>query len=147
MAGQARTTIQSRIPTEQVFEELKSKYSVYLILKPYNNSAGDGNVENKAVRKQWLKYLDEEHIAPLGDPDRVVDVIFGILAKETGKIDYFKKEIEERQEKDKVALTYKALKTIHAFSAPSEPPKMLGSGKSKMFTKSASKTKKADDLG
>jgi hypothetical protein len=52
--------------------------------------------------------------------ERILDVTFGIMAKEKGKIDYFKQEIEERQiegvpanEKDagivKVKLAYEAL--------------------------------------
>jgi hypothetical protein len=47
----------------------------------------------------------------------VVDVIFGILAKETNKIDYFKDEIEGRQRPDQVDTVYKSLKTIHALPA------------------------------
>jgi len=141
--------LQSRLPTKEIFEELKEKYSVYLILKPYSEGGGDSNDCNKTVRNHWLQYVDDDHIAALADPARVVDVIFGILAKETDKIDYFKKEIEDRQDDKQVAIAYKALKTIHAVSAP-PTPKMLKSGKSQMFptkTKGAGKTKKAEDLG
>lgn len=143
------------ISAQEIFEELKDKFSVYLILKPYNVSGADNDVDNLAIRKRWLKYLDEDHIASLGDPNRVVDVLFGILAKETDKIAYFKKEIEDRQLKDadgakKVETAYKALKTIHAVTAGSmaATPKLLKAGDSKMFkTKGGStKTKKSKDL-
>lgn len=144
--NKVNVTLQSRTSTAAIFEELKEKYSVYLILKPYMPSDTDSS--NIAIRNHWLRYVDADHIASLGDPARVVDVIFGILAKETGKVDYFKKEIEDRQDKDQVELAYKALATIHAVSsAPS--PKLLKSGNSQMFpTKGkGGKTKKADDLG
>jgi len=145
----ARVKLQGRISTKEIFEELKAKYAVYLILKPYDNGKRDNDPESLRIRKSWLQYIDEEHIASLGDPTRVVDVIFGILAKETGKIDYFRKEIEDRQEKDKVAVAYKALKTIHfAPLDDGEDPKLLPAGHSTMFRKKGSgKTKKVDDLG
>lgn len=148
MAKHAGVKLQGRISTDKIFEELKEKYAVYLILKPYHNSSRDDDSMNREVREHWLKYVDLDHIATLGEPDRVVDVIFGILAKETGKIAYFKKELEDRQLKDdggaeKVEIAYKALRTIHAV-ASANPPKQLRSGHSTMFhTKGG---KKAKDL-
>lgn len=92
--------------TVDIFEELKKKFSVYLIRKPYRGYDNE-------IEKQWTMVLGEDHIAPLDDPGRVVDIIFGILAKETDKISYFKQEIEERQKPAQVATVYKSLKTIH----------------------------------
>ncbi|MFK5019522.1 hypothetical protein ACI4CV_27385, partial [Klebsiella pneumoniae] len=37
----AKVVLPSRINTSQVFEELKQKYAVYLIRKPYGSSTGD----------------------------------------------------------------------------------------------------------
>lgn len=92
--------------TMDVFEELKKKFAVYVIRKPYSGADDE-------INKQWTMALGEDHIAMLDDPSRVVDVIFGILAKETDKIKYFKQEIEERQNAGQVATVYKSLKTIH----------------------------------
>lgn len=92
--------------TMEVFEELKKKFAVYVIRKPYSYMDDE-------INKEWTRALGEDHIAMLDDPARVVDVIFGILAKETDKIKYFKQEIEERQNAGQVATVYKSLKTIH----------------------------------
>lgn len=107
LAKVAHIGIEETLSTRKIFEELKQKYAVYLIRKPY---AG----HNEEIVKQWTQVLGEDHIAELDTPDRVVDVIFGILAKETDRIKYFKEEIEGRQRKDQVDTVYKSLKTIHA---------------------------------
>ncbi len=113
------------IKTETVFEELKEKYSIYLIRKPY--SSGD----DKYIQKKWEDLIGKEHIAILPAADRVVDVIFGILAQEKNKVTYFRKEIEDRQRPDQVDTVYKSLKTIHAIPAKVDDD---GTGKSVMHT-------------
>ncbi len=122
----------TRIDTTAVFEELKSKFAVYAIRK----FAG---VDEAQIQKQWVELLGEDHIAALQDASRVVDVIFGILARESNKVDYFKDEIEVRQEADKVDVVYKSLKTIHANLPVSTSPK--GKGKSVMHLPKGKPTK------
>lgn len=122
------------LKTSELFEELKEKYSVYLIRKPYSSS------DDKYIQKKWEDLIGKEHIAILPSADRVVDVIFGILAQEKNKVEYFKKEIEERQREDQVDTVYKSLKTIHAIAPKVDDD---GSGKSKMHTNmKGTKTKK-----
>jgi glycine cleavage system aminomethyltransferase T len=99
------------IKTTDIFQELKEKFSIYLIRKPYSSSY------DKFIQKKWEDLIGKEHIAILPAADRVVDVIFGILAQEKNKVDYFKEEIEDRQRKDQVDTVYKSLKTIHAIPA------------------------------
>ncbi|HVI41035.1 MAG TPA: hypothetical protein VM577_10265, partial [Anaerovoracaceae bacterium] len=103
----AHISVEDTLNTRKIFEELKQKYSVYLIRKPY---AG----HDAEITQQWTEVLGDDHIAMLDAPERVVDVIFGILAKETDRVKYFKEEIEGRQRKDQVDTVYKSLKTIHA---------------------------------
>lgn len=130
----AHVKLGSELKTTTLFEELKEKYSVYLIRKPY--SSGD----DKYIQKKWEDLIGKEHIAILPAADRVVDVIFGILAQEKDKVAYFKAEIEERQRKEQVDTVYKSLKTIHAIPAVAADD---GSGKSKMHTNmKGTKTKK-----
>lgn len=116
--------IDDTLSTKKIFEELRDKFAVYAIRKPYSS------FEDKQIIKEWAEVLGDDHMAELPSADRVVDVIFGILAKETGKIDYFREEIEDRQRQDQVDTVYKSLKTIHAL------PKVVddGSGKSLMHT-------------
>jgi len=104
---------------EQVFTELKAKFEVYLIRKPYQLSRDNTMSDiDRRIYSHWARLLGDDHIADLSDPQRVVDVIFGILAKEAGKIDYFRKEIEERQKPKQVGVVYKSLDTIYKLSAP-----------------------------
>jgi hypothetical protein len=110
LAKVAHVDLKKQITTKEVFEQLREKFAVYVIRKPY---AG----EDKEIEKEWAEVLGDDHIAALPSADRVVDVIFGILAKETNKIDYFKQEIAGRQRPDQIDTVYKSLKTIHALPA------------------------------
>jgi hypothetical protein len=123
----------SAMDTKDVFTALKEKFSVYGIRKRFEGR------DEPTIQKQWEDLLGADHIASLQHPERVVDVIFGILARETGRVDYFKGEIEERQEADQVDTVYKSLATIHANLPPKVSPK--GKGKSIMALPKGKKTK------
>lgn len=110
---------------KQIFDALKAKFAFYVVLKPYNVGSGDDDPTNKEVYNTWAKLVGSDHIAALPDPNRVVDTIFGILAKETGRIEYFRDELEARQLPDKggrtkVETVYKSLKTVHALPNPGD---------------------------
>lgn len=117
-----------RIDTTDIFAELKRKFSVYVIRKPYDQLGEAG------IHRQWVSLLDAEHVVMLPSPDRVVDVIFGILAHETGKTDYFRGEIEGRQTAPQVATVYKSLQTLHLAASNND-------GKSRMNLPKGKKTK------
>lgn len=116
----AKVDLKKQISSKDIFEELKTKFAVYVIRKPYN--CYDDNKPSEAetrIQNQWCEYLGDDHVVSLPSADRVVDVIFGILAKETGRIDYFRKELEDRQGKDKggdkkVSVVLNSLKTVHS---------------------------------
>ena len=112
----ANVKLASAVDTVDVFAELSKKFAIYLIRKPYFHYADD----DAHIQKTWEDLLGKEHIANLSAPERVVDVIFGILAKERDMLDYFKEEIEERQDSDQVKTVYKSLKKVHAL--PAKPP-------------------------
>ncbi|MEK7628567.1 MAG: hypothetical protein AAB421_04080 [Patescibacteria group bacterium] len=119
----AYVKIEKRITAQKIFEELSKKFSVYVILKPYNVGAKDSDAVNRDVHQTWTTLVGADRVAFLPDPQRVVDVIFGILAKETGRITYFKDELEARQlpdkdGKSKIDTVYKSLKTVHALPGP-----------------------------
>ena len=116
---------------EKMFEELKKKFSVYIIRKCYGAGTQDddtskGYDDNTAVQKQWVNMLGADHVASLPTADRVVDVLFGILGKETGKGDYFATELKDRQMKDadgktKINVVMKSLHSIHRPSVKKLP--------------------------
>ena len=129
----AHVKLAQRMKTREVFEELKQNFSVYFVQKPYGDehlSDGPLTGTTKRVHKDWAALVGEDHIALLSDPGRVVDVIFGIMAREAGKIKYFKKEIEDRQKPDQVKTVYTALKTVHALPKGADSKHLLGDGHS-----------------
>lgn len=117
------------LTTHKIIGELKRKFSVYCIRKPYGEAIGNAMAPADArIQEQWEKLLGADKIAHLPDPNRVVDVIFGILAKETGRGEYFADELKERQLKDadgttKVEVVMKALNTIHTLPSPDKTAK------------------------
>jgi len=123
----AHVALEERLMTAAAFKELRRKFAVYFVQKPYSDESENGSITRR-VHADWAALVGEDHIAPLPEAGRVVDVIFGILAKESGKIDYFYKEIAGRQTDAQVATAAKALTTIHR---PSEDDgKKKGGGKS-----------------
>jgi len=109
--------LQKTLTTQAVFKKLCDKYSVYVIRKPYQATSDNTmSAADKTITAHWANLIGEDHIANLPEAGRVVDVIFGILAKETGRIAYFEHEIEDRQDDDQVKTVYKSLKTIHKIS-------------------------------
>ncbi len=128
----ARTTLEGRTSTSQIFEELKRKYNVYLVRKPYGDSSANVmDSTNQRIYNEWVALLGADHIADLPDAGRVVDVIFGILAKETGRIGYFEDELKGRQKPDQVKEVLKSLHSIH-YLPPQKSLKKLPEGRSIM---------------
>jgi hypothetical protein len=93
----AKVNLEKRITTKQIFQELREKFSVYIIRRPYGNAFSGTRPEDRLIHKEWVDLLGEDHVGVLSEPERILDVIFGVLAKERDKIDYFKEEIEYRQ--------------------------------------------------
>jgi len=127
----AHVNLEGRMSTKEVFEELKRKFSVNMIRKPYNSSSGNSMSDlDRKIYGKWAELVGAENIYDLPDPARVVDLIFGILAKETGRMEYFHDEIEGRQRPDQVAVVYKSLDSVHRLSDGKRPE--LRSGDSRM---------------
>jgi len=106
--------LENRLSAEGLVKELQRKYSVYLVIKSYDTCSSDGMTgTNKVVYDSWKSLLGEDHIAVLPDASRVVDVIFGILAKETGRIGYFEDELKDRQDPGQIKTVLKSLNPVH----------------------------------
>lgn len=133
--------IEKQLSCQTIFNELKSKYSVYMIRKPYNSSSSDAeDSTNRAIYKTWSDLLGDDHIAILPEAGRVVDVIFGILAQETDRIKYFEEELKGRQNPDQVKTVLKSLHSIHYL--PKKSLKKLPAGNSVMRRKDDGKNSK-----
>ena len=140
-----RTTLKKRMSYADVLRALQQKYAVYCIRQPYSKTGTDKmSAADKKIHKQWADVLGEDHMAFLPNAARVVDVIFGILAKETGRVKYFTQEITQRQNSNQVKTAMKGLKTILGLPAPSSKRKNT-SGKS-ITTKQKSTAKTSNLL-
>jgi hypothetical protein len=110
----ARTSIQGRMSAQNVIDELKRKFSVYVIRKPYRPYGRDStSPQDQEIQKQWESLVGADHVAILPQAQRVVDVIFGLMAKETQRIEYFEEELTQRQKPEQVNVVLKSLHSIH----------------------------------
>lgn len=113
----AGVEITDTLTTEQVFRELREVYAVYVIQKPYvTENGGLRDARNRVFNQGWKKLVGERNVVFLEDPQRVVDVIFGILATITDRWEYFLGELRQRQSKpgdeEKIRIVLEALKSI-----------------------------------
>lgn len=137
----SRAKPEKRMDVSQVFKALKKKFTVYLIRKSYGSTtANEMSSYDAKIHKQWADLLGDDHICVLPAADRVVDVIFGILARETNRIDYFRDELNDRQGKDddgeeKIDIVLKSLNSVHASSSK----KLVSKSRDKSVTRSKSK--------
>jgi hypothetical protein len=140
----AQTTVDGRSNPKSAFNALCQKFNVYCIRKAYGSTA------ERAIQEQWQELLGKDHVINLQAAERVVDVIFGILAKETGRIDYFNDELNDRQGKDddgdkKIEVVLRSLHSIHTGGKSLKKiagPKGGGKSKSIAVKKKTSKKKK-----
>jgi hypothetical protein len=125
-----KTSIKGRLTPPEIFAELRQKFEVYIIRKPYNCSANSSSPANDKIQQQWESLLGADHVVSLPEPERVVDVIFGILGIYTGRYDDFVKELQERQGKDKdgahkINVVLNSLKSARDPKAPAASLKKL----------------------
>lgn len=105
-----------KISTEKIFKLAKKKFTIYMVRKPY------GHYEEHNIHVKWVKLLGDSRVCIIKDSERVVDVIFGIMAKEAGKIEYFISELTERQTADQCKQVLEALEPIFADQTPDDMP-------------------------
>ena len=79
--------------SRDLFNLLKRKMELYTILcetKNYPNQVG-------FINEWWHDIMGVERVLPLSDARRVIDVILGTMAKLTGQLDTFSKDLKQRQ--------------------------------------------------
>ncbi len=120
------------VSTLDIMKELQQKYSSYIVRKPYPSA-------EQVTHAQWAGLLGDDRVFILQAPERILDVIFGILAIETGKLDYFQKELEDRQTPAQVATVYTSLRTVHNATGNVASKLAADSGKSVMLLAAGAK--------
>jgi hypothetical protein len=109
----ARTDIEGKLKSQDALKMLRKRFSTYCIRKLYDHGTGDGMSEtDKGIHKQWEEYLGPGRVAILNEPRRVVDVILGLVAYDTGNMDSFRTELTGRQTPEQVKTVMKSLKAI-----------------------------------
>lgn len=118
----AGVTLEKDVSTKEMFTALQQKFSVYFIQRPYSNYESEiMSGDTKDIRSKWEKYLPGDRIVYLPDAQRVVDVIFGLLANETGKKDYFEAELIGRQKPDQVKKVLTSLRNTKMMKRETTP--------------------------
>jgi hypothetical protein len=136
----ARTDIEGWLGTKDALKMLKKRFSVYCIRKPYDSTGDAMSGTDKGIHQQWTDYLGPGRVAILSEPRRVVDVILGLVAYDTGNMDGFRTELTERQTAAQVKTVMKSLKAIGGGDPLALPDP------NKSVTKKAGDSKRSKDL-
>lgn len=104
------------ISMEEIFALAKKKFTVYMVRKPY------GSYEEHDIHTKWVKLLGDDRVCVLKSPDRVVDVYFGIMAKEAGMIKEFTDELHSRQTAQQCKEVLATLESIFADPTTDDAP-------------------------
>jgi len=83
--------------TKTIFESLQRRGKVFTILCDTSNYDYDKN----DIKNSWENLVGKNNILPLNDSRRVVDTMLGSIAKLTGNIDTFSKNLMSRQQGSK----------------------------------------------
>ncbi len=75
-----------------VYRALKIRMNVFTIFGATATGRGYGN-----ANKSWEETLGDDHVVPLDDGRRVVDVMLGVVAKITNQFDQFSVHLDMRQ--------------------------------------------------
>lgn len=113
----AKVKLEKGISDKTLFAQLTEKFSVYCIRKHYGYAGAATEGENLVglnlkIHQQWEGLLSPDRVAIISDPNRVVDLILGLLANETDKLDFFEKEINHRQRPEQVEVVMKSMVSI-----------------------------------
>jgi len=101
------------VPSAEIFEELKHKFQVFFLHKPYYDSVVDQQMVSK-----WESVLGSEHVLHLEDPKAVVDLILGAIAlcsRARSLVDYLRDMQDRGQEEKRIGDIQTALNPLSQF--------------------------------
>lgn len=102
--------IEEDIPSEDVFDELMEKFRVYALRIAYSRNARQVAEHDEArISKDWKNMIGPENVILMDHPERVVDVILGLIAGHLGEVNAFAERIELRQTPEQVRQVYDTL--------------------------------------
>lgn len=115
------TMEEREITIVSIMKQLLDQWTFYFIQKPYGNQEASDEISME-TRRAWGDLIGKNKVIMLPEAERVVDVIFGIMAKEQKKLAYFHQEIARRQTPKQVKAVYKALKNVLPRGEPKRLP-------------------------
>lgn len=116
--------LQSPVESMEVWKKLGQRFSIYLLQRPYAGGPTD------EIRAQWTHAIGEQHVIPVLDDLRFVDVAMGLIAKQWGAISDFAENLSARQDEKSIEAVMESLR-----AAPDIDPSL----KSKLVKKGGSK--------
>jgi hypothetical protein len=121
--------IESELESRTMWYELSKKFNMYMLRKPYQNSAEDN------IRQQWESVLGAEKVIQLPSAERAVDIAMGIIAKHYGQFGDFTQSMSARQDPATVNAVMQSLRYVpDAGSTRSQIIGAQASKKSKLLT-------------
>lgn len=97
--------LESDIDALDVWKKLKGKFNIYLLHKKYTTDDLD-----KEVVMQWSHAIGKERILSVAEPERVVDIAMGIIARQWGNFDDFTKNLSARQDSKSISKVMDSLR-------------------------------------
>ena len=122
--------IQGELSSREIFQELGKSRDIYLLRKPY------GAGMDQKIEAQWREAIGSQHIIPIYDEKRIVDVAMGIIAKKWGYDADFENNLEARQDEEGIKSVMASLRAAPGYESAvksgmkSKTKKALGKGKS-----------------
>jgi hypothetical protein len=110
------TLPEAEMSTRKIFKLLKEKCTVYMARKPY------GSYEEHEIHYEWVRLLGDNRVCVMKSPERIVDILLGIMAKESGKIPLFFEDITKRQTAEQCKEIIEALEPVFADETPDDAP-------------------------
>ncbi|MBI4144105.1 hypothetical protein HY486_02570 [Candidatus Woesearchaeota archaeon] len=98
-------TLDEDVNAKKTIDALCQRFDVYLLRKQYSNVEKD-----KQIRAQWADAIGDQRIIPVTDPQRIVDVTMGLIAKKWGQYDDFKANLSARQDSGSIKTVMDSLR-------------------------------------
>jgi len=102
-------TSKDPIDSKEVFNKLQDKFEVYILRIPYSDRQRD-----QTIHKQWVDTLGSDRVLLMKEPERVIDIILGIVAHHVNGFQYFKERLEIRQTKSQIDTVYSNLEELYS---------------------------------
>ena len=88
------------LPSEQIFGQLAELFTVYILRIKYPSPI-EVNIEGR-IQKDWQRALGPEKAIIMEHPERIVDLILGLIAGHVGEFNAFAERISVRQTPEQV---------------------------------------------